>query len=132
MSLAERIELHEGRRNRPYRCSEGKLTVGVGRNMDSVPFSDDEIDLMLENDIKRARAGAETFLAYQSINEVRRGVITEMVFQMGVAGVGKFKKFLDAAYLHEWHTAHNEMLDSKWARQTTKRANKLAEIFRDG
>jgi len=132
MKLSDRIEQHEGRRNRPYRCSRGKLTVGVGRNIDDVSFSDDEIDLMLKNDIRRARNGAETFLAYQSLNEVRRGVLVEMIFQMGVAGVAKFRKFLEAAYMHEWQTAHDEMLDSRWHKQTPTRAKKLAEIFLHG
>ena len=132
MTLRKRIRLHEGKRNRPYQDSLGVWTVGIGRNLQSVPFSDDEIDLMFENDLRRAVDGAETFGVYHSLDEVRRGVLIEMVFQMGVLGVSKFRKFLSAAQRSDWYSAYQEMLDSEWARQTPERARRLAEIFLSG
>jgi lysozyme len=55
-----------------------------------------------------------------------------MVFQMGVAGVSKFKRFLAAALAEDWQRAHDEMLDSKWAKQTPSRAKELARVFIEG
>lgn len=132
MSLSDRIKQHEGKRFKPYEDSEGILTVGYGRNLEAVPFSQDEIDLMFENDLRRAVEGSKTFLCYTGLDDTRRGVLTEMVFQMGVAGVSKFKKFLNAAAQHDWQNAHDEMLDSKWAKQTPGRAKELAGIFLTG
>jgi len=132
MSLEERIKKHEGLRLTPYEDSEGILTVGYGRNLEAVPFSQDEVDLMFTNDFRRARQGAESFTAYTQLNETRRGVLIEMVFQMGVSGVSKFKRFLDAAYNRDWARAADEMLDSKWAKQTPERAKELARIFLRG
>lgn len=132
MSLKERIKQHEGKRNTPYKDSEGILTVGYGRNLRDVPFSDDEVDLMFENDFRRAVDRAESFFVYHALNEVRRGVLIEMIFQMGAKGVAKFVKFLDAAAEGDWQKAHDEMLDSKWAEQTPERAEKLAKIFLNG
>lgn len=132
MSLRERIERHEGRRTVPYKDTEGFLTVGVGRCIDKVPFSHDEIDLMLTNDIKRAKQGAESFVVYEFLNETRREVLIEMVFQLGRNGVSKFKRFLAAALAQDWQRAYDELLDSKWARQTPNRAKELAEIFKNG
>jgi lysozyme len=132
MNLKERIKAHEGRRFIPYKDTEGILTVGYGRNLEAVSFSQDEIDLMFENDFRRALDGAEGFFCYSQLNDVRRGVLIEMVFQMGVNGVCKFKKFLDAATEEDWQKAHDEMLDSKWFRQTPARAKELAEIFLNG
>ena len=132
MSLEDRIKRHEGCRSTPYKDSEGFLTVGIGRCIDKVPFSQDEIDLMFKNDFARAMAGAEAFSAYRDMDEIRQGVLIEMVFQMGVNGVGKFKKFLLAAQDHDWATAAEEMLDSKWAKQTPGRAKELARIFLRG
>jgi lysozyme len=131
-NLKDRIKAHEGCRHTPYKDSEGFLTVGYGRNLDAVAFTDAEIDLMFENDFARAKQGAETFFVYQDLNEERRGVLIEMIFQMGVSGVGKFKKFLRAAQARDWEGAANEMLDSKWAVQTRGRAMELANIFRSG
>ncbi|NBW16869.1 MAG: lysozyme, partial [Caulobacteraceae bacterium] len=33
-ALIRQIRLHEGERLKPYRCTAGKLTIGVGRNLD--------------------------------------------------------------------------------------------------
>ena len=132
MSLKERIKRHEGKRYQPYEDSEGILTVGYGRNLRDVPFSANEIELMFDNDFLRASLGAESFDAYQQMNEIRRGVLTEMVFQMGVNGVSKFKKFLAASFAHDWTRAADEMLDSRWAKQTPERARELAKLFMRG
>ena len=132
MNLSDRIKAHEGCRLRPYKDSEGILTVGYGRNLESVPFSESEVDLMFSHDLKRAKTGAESIYVYEHLNEVRQGVLIEMVFQMGVTGVGKFKKFLSAALQCQWDVARDEMLDSKWAKQTPARASRLASIFKRG
>ena len=95
-SVKERIKAHEGLRYTPYEDTLGFLTVGYGRNMDAVPFSQDEVDLMFENDFKRAVSGAETFIVYPTLNDVRKSVLIEMIFQMGTTKVGMFKKFLKA------------------------------------
>ncbi|KKK81610.1 hypothetical protein LCGC14_2811700 [marine sediment metagenome] len=83
-TLAQRIERHEGRRNKSYKDSKGILTAGIGRNLEHVEFSDEEIDLMFKNDLARAKRGAETFYVYQNLNDIRRDVLIEMVFQMGL------------------------------------------------
>jgi len=132
-TLEQRIERHEGRRNKSYKDSKGILTAGIGRNLEDVAFSDEEIDLMFKNDIARARRGAYTFLVYEFLNDIRGEVLTEMVFQMGVRGVGKFKKFLRAAEEEDWDAAHTEMLDSKWHKEDSPaRALELALLFRFG
>lgn len=132
MGLAERIKRHEGLSTKPYYCTAGKLTIGYGRNLEN-GITEAEADYLFQNDLKKAKAGAETFLAYQAINEVRREVLIEMVFQMGVRGVSKFKRFLQAAYMHEWAEAAEEMLDSKWAREDSpERARELAKLFLRG
>lgn len=132
MKLKERIKLHEGKRLRPYKDSLGVLTVGYGRNLDAVPFSDHEINVMFDTDFERALIAAQSFAAYDRLNDARKGVIIEMVFQMGKWGVWKFKKFLAAAAKEDWQKAHYEMLNSQWASQTPGRAKKLANIFRSG
>ena len=132
MSLKERIKKHEGKRFEPYEDSLGILTVGYGRNLKDVPFSQDEIDLMFDNDFKRASDGAESLEPYYFLDEIRRGVLIEMVFQMGVQGVSRFKKFLRAACDGDYARAAEEMLDSKWAKQTPERARELAKTFLRG
>jgi lysozyme len=132
MSLKERIKKHEGCRFEPYEDSVGVLTVGYGRNLRDVPFSQDEIDLMFDNDFNRARDGAESLEPYYHLDETRRGVLIEMCFQLGLQGVSRFKKFLRAACDGDYVRAAEEMLDSKWAKQTPERAKELAKTFVKG
>lgn len=130
--LETRIKRHEGCRLTPYEDTEGILTVGYGRNLKDVPFTQAEVDFMFLTDFDRAVKGAESFAGYESLNMVRKGVIIEMVFQMGRNGVYQFKKFWAAIDERDWQKAHDEMLDSQWNRQTPERAQELAEIFLKG
>jgi lysozyme len=130
-TLKARIKGHEGRRFVPYRDSLGILTVGYGRNLNG-PFTQHEIDIMFESDFDKARRAAETFVCYSSLSPARQGVLIEMIFQMGVYGVKKFRRFLDACLEQDWQAAHNEMLSSKWHSQTPERAETLARIFLNG
>src|SRR5690606_9181009 len=114
MTTKDRIREHEGVRYTPYRDSRGLLTVGVGRCIDRVPFSKDEVELMFRNDYLRAVGGAMTLPVYDTLNEARQGVLVEMVFQLGVNGVKGYRRFLAAAKAGQWQQAHDEMLDSNW------------------
>jgi lysozyme len=53
-----------------------------------------------------------------------------MTFQLGVGGVSKFKKFLGHLSTSTYHLASDEMLDSRWAKQTPHRAEKLSYAIR--
>lgn len=54
-SLLNRIKAqlvrHEGLMLKPYRCTAGKLTIGVGRNLDDRGITQKEAYAMLESDI---------------------------------------------------------------------------------
>ena len=130
MTLRERIRRHEGYVAKPYQDSRGIWTVGVGRNLEVAEFSQDEIDLMFENDLARATHGADILCPH--LGGVRREVLIEMVFQLGMGGVSKFKRFLAAAEAHQWDIAAKEMLASRWAVQTPSRAQELAHLFETG
>ena len=54
MILKDLIIKHEGLRLFPYRCSAGKLSIGVGRNLDDVGITRDEAEFMLDGDIARS------------------------------------------------------------------------------
>ena len=58
------------------------------------------------------------------------GVLVEMVFQMGRPRVSKFKKMFNAIDEADWNKAADEMLDSRWAKQTFERALNLSSIIR--
>ena len=127
------LALHEGRRNTPYLCSTGKLTVGIGRNIEDIPFRDDEIDLMFWNDLQGALSDAKhLFGSWSKLNAVRQTVLLDMAFNMGRHTLAKFEKFRAAVDGHQWVEAAEEMLDSRWARQVGARAERLARWMKTG
>ena len=56
-------------------------------------------------------------------------VIVEMIYQIGLNGFMQFVKTIELLKKKEWEKAGKEMLDSKWAKQTPRRARDLAETL---
>ena len=131
-AFAKHLEWAEDRRSYPYEDSTGHITIGVGRNLSTVGLSDDEIDLLLENDIARALHGAETLPYWDQLDPVRQLVVADMIFNLGLPRFEGFVRANRALRLGDYDEAADEMLDSRWARQVGRRANKLAKAMRSG
>lgn len=131
--LRARLSLDEGRKTKPYRCTAGKLTVGVGRNLDDRGLRDSEIDLMLTNDIAEATGECRRLVrGFDQLSDVRQEVLVNMMFNLGYTRLAGFRKFLDAVSRSDWTEAANQMLDSKWADDVGDRADRLAAAMRKG
>lgn len=133
MTLREQLIRDEGLRLKPYQDTEGKWTIGVGRNLSDVGLTYGECEYLLENDIVRARAGVLARIDFSHrLDEVRREALVNMAFNLGINGLLGFKKFLTALEMGDWAQAAHEMLDSKWHQQVGLRAERLAEQIRSG
>jgi|TARA_R100001463_G_scaffold32775_2_gene73220 lysozyme len=135
--LKDRIKEHEGFRNTIYKDSLGFATIGYGHLVkEDDPFveghtySQKLLNDYFELDFTNAVVGAEKLLGNQDMNYKAKCVIIEMVFQLGMTGVSKFKNTLKAVKKEDWDTAADEMLDSVWAEQTPERANELSSTMR--
>lgn len=130
------LEEEEGRERFAYTDSEGYLTIGVGRLIDKRKgggLSDEEIDFLKANDIKRVKKEVQTALPWMlALNEARQAVLYGMCFQMGlgseVSGKGLlgFRNTLAAIRDEHFEHAAELMLQSRWARQTPKRAKRMS------
>lgn len=128
-----RIALHEGLRLIPYRCTAGKLTIGIGRNLDDKGITKEEAYYLLRNDLKEChRQCCEAFWWYGEMDLVRQSIIKEMCFNMGLGGLQKFKNMLLACSLKNYREAAKQMLDSRWATQVGKRAQTMSKIMETG
>lgn len=131
--LVTQIILHEGKRSKPYKDTVGKLTIGVGRNLDDVGLSDDEIEYLLINDLKRVERGLDKSLPWwRDLDEIRQRVIIDMCFNMGLGGLLGFKNTLAKIKAHDWTAASRGMLQSKWAKQVGARALRLSNMMLTG
>jgi lysozyme len=125
--------IDEGLELKPYRCTADALTIGYGRNLDSMGIRQDEAELMLRNDVKDAKVDAMRFISldcWDNLSTPRRSVIINMAFNLGLTRLSKFKNFRQALIQHDYHMASVEMLDSQWARQVGNRAIRLSEIMK--
>ena len=140
-SLEDMLIRHEGLRLKPYKDSIGKLTIGVGRNLDDRGIRRDEAMLMLANDIKEVRALLDKYLSWwREMSEARKTVLMDMAFNMGVGPTtenptGKlltFKNTLKAMQEGRYDDAANGMGASLWAVQVGSRAKLLQDMMRSG
>ncbi len=121
----------EGVRNYPYKDTVGKLTIGVGRNLDDVGISKDEAYLMLDNDIQRTSDSLDKNLPWwKTLDEVRQRVILNMAYNLGINSLLGFKNTLAAIQAGRYNDAADGMLASKWATQVGARATRLADMMR--
>lgn len=125
------ITAHEGLRNKPYKCSAGKLTIGIGRNLEDLGISTSEAEYLLANDIKRVKGELRLHIPrFNILSPVRQAVLVDMCFNLGWPRMSGFRNMLTAIHQENWEKAAAEMLDSKWAKQVGKRAERLAEMMR--
>lgn len=107
---------------------KGKLTIGVGRNLDDVGISDDELTLMENNDLSKVRAQLASSLPwYGNLSAARQSVLENMGFNMGVEGMLEFKQTLALMQAENYSAAADEMLKSAWAKQVGPRAQRLSQ-----
>lgn len=119
-----------------YQDNLGYWTIGVGRLVDvrkGGKLSPEEIAILLRNDVTYRILAVEANLPWiRSLDPVRRGVLFEMSFQLGVEGLLKFSQTLKFLRNHDFLAAADAMMQSLWARQTPVRARRLAEKIRHG
>ena len=114
---------HEGLVCNTYKCSEGKLTIGVGRNLEANGISEDEALYMLDNDIERVKESLDkSFKMWRCMPKRARMVCIDMTFQMGITGFLGFRKTIALMQMGMWLEASEEIFDSKYAIQTPNRA----------
>lgn len=135
--LVRQLRIDEGVRRQAYRDSLGLLTIGVGRLIDPTKpgcgLRDSEIDMLLANDVAdRVDALTKALPWFTELDEARQGVLLNMAFQMGTAGLLAFTTTLGLVRAGRYDEAADAMLKSKWATQTPNRAARLAQQMRTG
>ncbi len=147
-TVSQRLIIHEGLRLQPYRCSKGKLTIGVGRCLDTNPLTAEEEKVvgdwqhgitkcaaiyLLRNDIKRIYVELKKKLPFfQSLDSERQYALIDMSFNIGISGLLRFKEMLKAIKKHNFKLAAEECLNSKYAKDVGQRAERIARVLATG
>lgn len=125
------LKRDEGLRLRLYRDSAGKLTGGYGHNFDDMGLSEAASLFILHEDAALAQAELDRALPWwrDLPSPVSLG-LANMAFNLGLPRLLGFKRMLAALRRHDFQTAANEALDSRWARQVGDRAERVAALYR--
>jgi lysozyme len=126
-ALKDQLILHEGLKLEPYQCTAGKLTIGVGRNIEDIGITEDEARYLLDNDILRVCDELDRNLSWwRDLSDVRQRILVDMVFNLGISRFMQFQNTISAIENGDYDKAAEEMLDSRWAQQVGQRAHRLA------
>ena len=156
-TIETQLVLHEGLRLTKYRCTAGKLTIGVGRNLDDVGIRPAEAQrlgitkatviakgvtreqamALLSYDIAEAREALDDLVPnWRGLDPVRRKVLEDMAFNMGQTTLGQFKNTLAAVSRRDYAAAAAGMRASAWYRQVgtkpDQRGERLARMMATG
>lgn len=131
--LLQDLERDEGKRAKPYRDTVGKLTAGIGRNLDDVGLREDEMQLMLRNDVAAAAADLDRVMPWwRKMTDARQNALLNMCFNLGIGRLSGFAVTLGLLRKGEYEAASREVLRSKWAVQVGDRAVRISQLFAKG
>lgn len=100
----------------------------MGRNLSGKGLSLPEAFYLLANDVHETwELVLEKLPWAQSLSEARQGVLLNMAFNLGIDGLLGFKQMLLHMRYGRWTDAARELVDSTYAKQVGKRAERLAQ-----
>lgn len=129
--LKSDLERDEGLVLKPYKDTVGKLTIGIGRNLDDVGISESEARHLLGNDIEWVLEELDANMPWwRTMPEPAQRALANMAFNLGMPTLKLFRNMLAALQAGDYEKAAVEALDSRWARQVKGRADRIAALYR--
>ena len=140
--LREEIEYDEGSVNEIYLDHLGLATFGIGhlvRKEDpeygwevGTPVDADRCVEAFNTDIETVLSDCKLLYSdFDDLPEEAQRIIANMMFNMGRPRLSKFKGMKRGVDARDWNAAADEMVDSRWYRQVTNRADRLVERMRN-
>lgn len=125
------LEHDEGLRLKPYKCTAGFTTIGVGRNLDSVGITRSMALTMLDEDVATAERACQKIFEEQfaSWGDNRKMGWLNLAFNLGYNRLFNFKNTLRAARLEDWPEVERGLKNSLWYKQVGKRADRVISMI---
>ena len=139
--LRKQLEIDEGVKYVIYLDHLGLPTFGIGH---LVTKTDPESGQAVGTSISKERVAecfdmdvqsvindcSKLYKDFEDLPEEVQQIIANMMFNMGYTRLSKFKGMKRGVDSKDWNQAADEMVDSRWYRQVTNRANRLVERMR--
>ena len=140
--LRKELEIDEGVKYEIYLDHLGLPTFGIGHLVTkSDPEFGEPVGTPVDKDrcIEAFSKDLETVMSdcyklysdFDDLPEEVKRIIANMMFNMGRPRLSKFKGMKRGVDARDWNAAADEMVDSRWYRQVTKRADRLVERMRN-
>ena len=140
--LREEIKYDEGSVNKIYLDHLGLATFGIGHLvLESDPeygwevgtdVSEDRCIEAFNSDIENVLSDCHRLYPdFDDLPEEVQRIVANMMFNMGRPRLSKFKGMKAGVDSRDWNKAADEMVDSRWYRQVTNRADRLVERMRN-
>jgi len=129
-----------------YLCPAGKITQGYGRNLEAHPLTEEEEAELSEEGTVSERTATKWALKelvecemklsqniiYNKLSSTRKAVLLDMCFNIGYAGLMKFKKMWFALGNRDFAEASRQMKDSNWYIQVGNRSKRNVILMAKG
>ena len=139
--LRKQLEIDEGIKHDIYLDHLGYPTFGIGHLITSDdPESGQEVGTAVSDERVRQAFEADVVSVIEDCNKLYNDfdelpeevqqIIANMMFNMGRTRLSKFRGMKRGVDARDWNTAADEMVDSRWYRQVTNRADRLVQRMR--
>lgn len=139
--LRKELEIDEGIKHVTYKCSADRLTFGIGHLVlpdepeydqpVGTPVSSDRVTECFDRDVGTViEESKRLYPQFDNLPEEVKLIICNMLFNLGLPTLSKFKDMQAAINDRLWDEAADAMLDSKWARQLPNRSGRLIARMR--
>ena len=140
--LRKQLEIDEGVKYEIYNDHLGYPTFGIGHLV--IPsdieygkgvgtrVSEERVRECFDKDVQSVlRDCTLLYKDFDELPEEAKQIIANMMFNMGYTRLSKFKGMKRGVDARDWNRAADEMVDSRWYKQVTNRANRLVERMRN-
>ena len=139
--LRKQLEIDEGVKYDIYLDHLGLPTFGIGHLVTKTdpesgqavgtPISKERVAECFDMDVQSVINDCnKLYENFEELPEEVQQIIANMMFNMGYTRLSKFKGMKRGVDSKDWNQAADEMVDSRWYRQVTNRANRLVERMR--
>lgn len=140
-TLRKQLEIDEGIKHDIYLDHLGLPTFGIGHLITSddpesgqevgTPISDERVQSAFEADVVSVIEDCnKLYDDFDELPEEAQQIIANMMFNMGRTRLSKFRGMKRGVDARDWNAAADEMVDSRWYRQVTNRADRLVQRMR--
>ncbi len=134
--LRETLKVDEGVKNEIYLDHLGLPSCGIGHLITEddpehglevgTHIDDERVNELFDQDVQVTLGECRLlYNDFDDLPEEAQQIIANMMFNMGRPRLSRFHKMKQAVDGRDWIEAGNQMMDSRWYKQVTTRADRL-------